>query len=52
MIIAGAISLIAGPAALRKVARSVREIEKTKRDLTGPGAIDRLLGGDDEPDED
>ena len=54
IIIAGAISLLAGPVALRRIVQSARELEKTKRDLTGPGALDRLLGEDeaesDEPD--
>ena len=49
LIIGGVISLIAGPVALRRVVRSARDLEQTKRDLTGPGALRRLLG--DDPDE-
>lgn len=48
LIIAGAISLIAGPAMLRKVVGAARDVQRAKADLTGPGALDRLLGGDDD----
>ena len=48
LIIAGAISLIAGPAMLRKVVGAARDVQRAKADLTGPGALDRLLGGDED----
>ncbi len=48
LIIAGVISLIFGPVALRKVVKAAQDVNKVKSDLTGPGALDRLIGGDDD----
>lgn len=48
LIIGGAIMLLAGPVALKRLVGSVRALEQTKRDLTAPGAVDRLLGEDTE----
>ena len=51
LIIGGAIALIAGPVALRRVLSAGRELQKTKDELTGPGALARLLGEGDEPED-
>lgn len=48
LIIGGAIMLFAGPAALKRIVGAARDLEQTKRDLTGPGAIERLLGEGEE----
>lgn len=50
LIIAGVISLFFGPAVLRRVVRTAQEVQKAKSDLTGPGALGRLLGEDEERD--
>ena len=49
LVIAGAIALIAGPVALRRVLRGAQELHQAKQNLTGPRAIQHLLGGDDDP---
>lgn len=48
LIIGGVISLIAGPAMLKRLVGSARALDQTRRDLTGPGALERLLGEGDE----
>ena len=50
LIIAGVISLIAGPVALRKIVKAAQDVNRVKSDLTGPRVFERLLGDDeDEP---
>lgn len=48
LIIAGVISLFAGPAALRQVVKVARDVQKTKNELTGPKALERLIGDDED----
>lgn len=48
LIIGGAIMLIAGPAVGKRLLASAKALDQTRRDLTGPGALDRLLAGDEE----
>jgi len=48
LIIGAVVTFLAGPAALRHVVASGRALQKTKDDLTGPRALDRLLLEDDE----
>jgi len=43
LVIGGGIMLVAGPAGVRKVAQTVQSAHKMKSDLTGPGALKRLL---------
>ena len=43
LIIAGLISLLAGPAALKKVMGAARQVNSVKNDFTGPRAIQRML---------
>lgn len=50
LIIGGAIMLLAGPVALKRLVGSARALEQTKRDLSGPGALDRFLGEGEEED--
>ena len=45
LVIGAVISLIAGPAVLRKLLGHARALDQAKRDFPGPGALDRLLGG-------
>jgi len=59
LVIGGGIMLVAGPAGVRKVVETVQSAQKMKSDLTGPGALKRLLlddrpaptdtDGEDEP---
>jgi Sec-independent protein translocase protein TatA len=49
LIVGGAVMLLAGPVALRRLVAAGRELQKTKDELTGPRALERLLGdGDDD----
>ncbi|MEC7519369.1 MAG: twin-arginine translocase TatA/TatE family subunit [Myxococcota bacterium] len=48
LIIGGAIMLLAGPVVGKRLLASAKALDQTRRDLTGPGAIDRLLGDEDE----
>jgi len=50
LIIGGAIMLIAGPTVGKRLLASARALDQTRRDLSGPGALDRLLAADDDPD--
>lgn len=50
LVIAAAVSLLAGPVALRRLVATARSVEKVKSDLTGPNALRRLM--DDAPDDD
>ncbi len=52
LIILGVISLFFGPAVLRRVVRTAQDVQKAKSDLTGPGALGRLLGEDDDQERD
>lgn len=50
LIIGGAIMLLFGPVALKRLASSARTLQQTKNELTGPGALKRFLDVDDEDD--
>jgi len=48
LIIAGVISLFAGPTALKKIMQMAQELNQVKSNLTGPGALKHLLGPETE----
>ncbi len=53
LIIAGVISLFAGPTALRKIMQAAQQLNQVKSDFTGPGVVRRLLDtslDEDQPD--
>ena len=49
-IIGGVIMLLGGPVVVRRLLGTARQLQQAKNDLTGPGALERLLDTDRDDD--